>query len=64
MVYNHDGMIMDQNFGADVTLTVRLINKHLASFKDRMDNLTHGGIEFITIEERENTIMPLRNKQR
>lgn len=64
MVYNHDGLIIDQIFGADVTLTVRLIDKHLDSFKDRMVNLSHGNIEFITIEKRENTIMPLRNKKR
>lgn len=64
MVSNHDGLIIDQIFGADVTLTVRLINQHLESFKERMVNLTQGSVEFITIEERENTIMPLRNKKR
>lgn len=63
MVSNHDGSIIDQIFGADVTLTVRLINKHLDSFTGRMVNLTQGAVEFITIEERENTIMPLRNNQ-
>ncbi|MFU8826881.1 MAG: DUF1949 domain-containing protein [Brevefilum sp.] len=55
---------MDQIFGADVTLTVRLVNEHLDSFKERMVNLTNGRVEFITIEERANTIMPLRNKKR
>ena len=64
LVSHHDGLIVDQVFGADVTLTVRLIDKHMSSFKDRMVNLSHGGVEFITIEERENTIMPLRNKKR
>ena len=64
MVSNHDGLIIDQIFGADVTLTVRLIDQHLESFKERMVNLTHGRVEFITIEARENTIMPLRNKKR
>ena len=64
MVSNHDGLIIDQIFGADVTLTVRLIDKHLKSFTERMVNLTHGTVEFITIEQRENTIMPLRNKKR
>jgi uncharacterized YigZ family protein len=64
LVSNHDGLIIDQIFGADVTMTVRLINKHLDSFKERLVNLTHGRVEFITIEERENTIMPLRNKKR
>ena len=63
MVSNHDGVMVDQIFGADVTLTVRLINKHLDSFKERMVTLTKGAVEFITIEERENTIMPLRNRK-
>lgn len=63
MVSNHDGVMVDQIFGADVTLTVRLINKHLHSFKERMVTLTKGAVEFITIEERENTIMPLRNRK-
>lgn len=64
MINNHDGMIIDQIFGADVTLTVRLIDKHLSSFNKRMIDLAHGNIEFITIEERENTIVPLRNNKR
>lgn len=64
MVINHDGLIIDQIFGADVTLTVRLMDKHLESFKNRMADLTHGGVQFITIEERKNTIMPLRNNKR
>jgi uncharacterized YigZ family protein len=64
MINNYDGLIIDQIFGADVTLTVRLDNKHLDSFKERMVNLTNGHVEFITIEERANTIMPLRNKKR
>lgn len=63
MVNNHDGLILDQNFGADVTLTVRLVNKHLEPFQNRMVDLSNGQIEFIIIEERENTIMPLRNKK-
>jgi uncharacterized YigZ family protein len=63
MVSNHDGVMVDQIFGADVTLTVRLINKHLDSFKERMVTLTKGAVEFIMIEERENTIMPLRNRK-
>lgn len=64
MINNYDGLIIDQIFGADVTLTVRLVNKHLDSFKERMVNLTNGYVEFITIEERTNTIIPLRNKKR
>lgn len=59
IVTSHDGMIMDENFTADVTLSVRLSDTHLACFKKRMIQLTHGQIEFILIEQRNNTIMPL-----
>jgi uncharacterized YigZ family protein len=61
MISNYDGLMIDQIFGADVTLTVRLLNKYLDSFKERMVTLAKGDVEFITIEERENTIIPLRN---
>ncbi len=60
MVSHHDGMIIDQVFGADVTLTVRLENQHLDSYQRRMLDLARGDIEFIVIEQRDNTIMPLR----
>jgi len=63
MTHNHDGLIIDQVFGADVTLTVRLFNQHVESYKKRMTDLANGNIEFITIEKRENTIVPLRNNK-
>lgn len=54
-----NGLCIEENFAADVTLTVRLPNDHLESFKQRMTELTQGQIEFITIGTRDNTIMPL-----
>ena len=59
MITNHNGRVMDKAFGADVTLTVRLIDEHLDCFKKKMVELTRGKIEFIILERRENTIMPL-----
>jgi uncharacterized YigZ family protein len=59
MITNHNGRVMDKAFGADVTLTVRLIDDHLACFEKKMIELTRGKIEFITLEQRENTILPL-----
>jgi uncharacterized YigZ family protein len=58
-ITNHTGRVLDKAFGADVTFTVRLIDTHLESFKQKMIELTRGRIEFITIEHRNNTIMPL-----
>ncbi len=60
IINNHLGVITDQDFGADVTLTARLADTQLDSFTSRMVELTRGKIEFITLEHRENTIMPLK----
>ena len=59
IVTGHDGLIVDENFTVDVTLSVRMPDTHLDCFKKRMIQLTHGQIEFILIEQRNNTIMPL-----
>jgi len=60
IINNHLGVITDQDFGADVTLTARLADTRLDSFTSRMVELTRGKIEFITLEHRKNTIMPLK----
>jgi uncharacterized YigZ family protein len=62
LVRNHLGMVLDENYGADVTLTVRLANEHLDCFKEKMVSLTRGGIDFITLFTSDNTILPLRKK--
>lgn len=59
MITNHVGKVMDKAFGADVTITVRLVDKHLECFKNKMIELTRGNIEFITLEKKDNTIIPL-----
>lgn len=59
LIRNHNGMILDETYGADVTLTVRLANEHLDCFKKKMVSLTRGQVEFITLSTSENTIMPL-----
>jgi uncharacterized YigZ family protein len=60
IIRNHKGMVMDESFGADVTLTVRLADEHLEAFKAKMVSLTRGMVEFITLTTSDNTIMPLR----
>ncbi len=60
IINNYLGVITDQDFGAEVTLTARLADAQLDSFTSRMVELTRGKIEFITLEHRENTIMPLK----
>jgi uncharacterized YigZ family protein len=60
VINSHSGICIEENFTVDVTLTVRLPNDHLASFKEHMVELTKGKVEFIIIGTRDNTIMPIR----
>ena len=60
IISNHFGRVRDKAFGADVTLTVRLANENPDSFKGKMIELTRGQVEFIRLEQRDNTIMPLK----
>jgi uncharacterized YigZ family protein len=59
IISNHFGRIRDKAFGADVTFTVRLADENVDSFKWKLIELTRGQVEFITLEKRDNTIMPL-----
>lgn len=63
IIANYDGFCIEKNFAADVTISVRLPNQHLDDFKDRMTALTQGDVEFITIETRDNTIIPIKTKR-
>jgi uncharacterized YigZ family protein len=60
IIANFNGACIEKNFAADVTLSVRLPNEHLAAFQDRVTALAQGRIEFITIETRDNTIVPIK----
>jgi uncharacterized YigZ family protein len=60
LIRNHKGMVRDETYGVEVTLTVRLANEYLDCFKGKMVSLTRGRVEFITLETSDNTIMPLR----
>jgi uncharacterized YigZ family protein len=59
IIANHSGRVRDKAFGADITLSVRVADEHLDSFKHKMIELSRGQIEFILLEQKDNTIMPL-----
>jgi len=59
LVRNHFGVVKETGFGADVTMTVRLADQHVESFKDKMVTLTRGNFDTITLEKCENTILPI-----
>ena len=59
LITSHLGLVRDEVYGADVTLTVRLSDDQVAPFKSRMIELTRGQVEFIILEQNPQTIMPL-----
>ncbi len=59
LVKNHYGVVKETAFGADVTMTVRLADAYVDLFQEKMTSLTRGNITFITLEKRENTILPI-----
>jgi uncharacterized YigZ family protein len=55
----HLGVILDEEFGADVTLTARFAVEHYAGFEAALKELSNNTLEAIIIETNENTIMPI-----
>lgn len=63
LINHHIGKIKDEAFGADVTMTVMIDDEFIDNFKSKMVSLTKGSIQFITIEQSDCTIMPLRHQK-
>jgi hypothetical protein len=59
LVTGHHGEILDQDFGADVTLTARFMVDHFTGFQADLQELTAGTIQAEIIETHPDTIMPL-----
>ena len=53
------GQILDEDFGADVTLTARFIVQYLPGFQDALRELTRGTVQAEIIETNPETILPL-----
>jgi uncharacterized YigZ family protein len=56
---DYRGLILEEDFGADVTMTVRFRNEYYEDFQKAVKNLTRGSVEAIIIDRDSNTIMPL-----
>ncbi len=60
IINGHNGKCIEENFTAEITLSVRIPDDLIEPFKSRMTELTQGNIEFITLESRQNTILPIK----
>lgn len=59
MAAENRGQILDEDFGADITMTIRFATWRLAPFQDSLRELTRGELQAEIIETNLETIMPL-----
>ena len=52
---------MDEDFGADVTITARFIEEALPGFQAELSELTRGQVQAEVIEFEPETIMPMNS---
>ena len=59
LVESCKGIILQDEFGVDVTLTAQFQDKELDGFKQQLTNLTSGQVDAIVIDENPNTPFPV-----
>ncbi len=62
LIQKHGGQTLDEDFGADVTITVQFIAENLSPFNLELSELSRGSIQAEIIESNPETIMPLEVK--
>ena len=56
MIQKYRGLILDEDFGADVTLTVQFIQEYVQNFNQEFSELTRGQIQGVIIDSNPDTI--------
>jgi uncharacterized YigZ family protein len=59
LVQKYYGIILDEDFGADVTLSIQFRQKHTQAFNAELSALTRGQIQAEIIESNVDTIFPI-----
>lgn len=59
LVSEHRGFVLDEDFGADVTLTVRFAVCDLPVFQAALQELSSGSIEVEIVETNDSTLLPI-----
>jgi uncharacterized YigZ family protein len=60
-IAEHGGELLEEDFGADVTVTARFRVEKTPLFTEAIKNLTRGMVETIIIEHNPNTILPVHS---
>jgi uncharacterized YigZ family protein len=55
----HHGQVLDQEFAAGVTLTVRFAIEHLPAFQAAVQELSSGSLQAVIVETNQATIVPI-----
>jgi uncharacterized YigZ family protein len=55
----HHGAILEEEFGADVTITARFAVEHLDGYQAALQEMSNGSLEAIIVASDEATIMPI-----
>jgi len=59
LIASHRGELLDQDFGADVTLSVRFRMEDVDGFQDALRELTRGTVQAEVVETQPDTIFPV-----
>lgn len=59
LVEAHGGLMLEETFAAEITLTARFRSERYAEFAAALREVSHGAVEAFVAEENEATIMPL-----
>ncbi len=59
LVEAQDGVMLEESFAAEITLTARFRRERYAAFAAALRELSHGAVEAMVVEESEATIMPV-----
>jgi uncharacterized YigZ family protein len=55
----HQGAILDEEFGADITITARLAVEHVPGFQAALQEMSNGTLEAVIVATNEATIVPI-----
>jgi uncharacterized YigZ family protein len=55
----HQGQILDEDFGVDVTITARFAIEHFDAFQSALREMSRGQLEAEIVETNQDTIMPV-----
>ena len=63
LVEAHNGRVLDEEFAADITISIQFAIEDFQDFQDALREMTHGSLEAEIIESNQETIMPIKKSE-